>query len=126
MVLGLARTRRNDLRNYMLHKGLPGCQMSVEAKKIGPNGQCSIESTVTLRKDSLLEWSGWHKISAAYLETAPDQLKLSTIAIEYGDKVLSFYKWFDSTLDDFHSQDLIELQELQDRYAQIEGIKSGA
>lgn len=111
----------HDLRNYMVHKGLPGCQMSIEAKNFGPNGQCAIESTVSLRTGDLLAWGRWHRLSVEYLEQAPEQIKLSSIAASYGDRVLSFYAWFDSTLDDFHAQDLEELKRLQERYAEIQG-----
>lgn len=110
----------HDLRNYMVHKGLPGCQMSIEAKNIGPGGQCSIESTVSLKKDDLLTWNRWHRLSREYLEIAPSQIGLSSIADTYGDKVLSFYSWFDSTLDDFHSQDLGSLKQLQEQHAAVD------
>jgi hypothetical protein len=110
----------NDLRNYMVHKGLPGCQMSFGMKNIGPGGQCVIESTVSLTKDDLLAWDRWHRLSREYLESSPSHIKLSSIAATYGDKVLSFYSWFDATLDEFHSKDLSELKKLQLQHAALE------
>jgi len=90
--------------------------MSIEARNIGPNGECVIESTVSLKKADLLTWDRWHRLSRDYLEEAQSQIKLSALATSYGDKVLSFCDWFDSTLDTFHIQELNELRELQVRY----------
>lgn len=110
----------HDLRNYILHKELPGCQMSIEVKPTGPNGERTIESTVSLKKPDLSTWSRWSQLSLEYLEDAPNEIKLSDLAESYGQKILSFYEWFDSALDDFHANDLSELSELQLRHAEIE------
>ena len=113
-----------DLRNYMVHKGLPGCQMSIDANNIGRDGKGVVETTVSLKKADLMTWDRWHPLSRDYLENAPGQIKLSALAASYGDKVLSFYNWFDSALNEFHAQDLNELKDLQERYALIKASGS--
>ena len=108
----------HDLRNYMLHKGLPAVRMSVNATRIPETNSFDFSTTVSLNKETLLLWKNWTQQSRAFLKEADEHLKISDISKSYGEKILSFYRWFDTLLAEHHKDDLVELKKLQDAYGE--------
>lgn len=105
-----------DLRNYMLHRGLPNGSMTIQIKKIDGTNAQDLSTTVSINRDKLLEWSKWTQLSRTYLESSDEDLKISKIGNDYGQKVLAFYEWFDKRLEKHHEQDLIAFELLQKEY----------
>lgn len=104
-----------DLRNYMLHQGLPHNQMSFKIDNKDPNNQ-EIESTISLDIEKLTEWSRWSAGSKKYLNKQSENLKLSVLIEEYSQKIISLNEWLEKELYKYHEDDLKELKILQNEY----------
>ncbi|HAS8560591.1 TPA: hypothetical protein I7791_19110 [Vibrio vulnificus] len=98
-----------DLRNFMLHNGLPHSEMTISYVKGAP----SIESTINLDTAKLREWSRWTKPSKEFLSKQNDKLRLSAIIEPYSEKVVGLHNWLLQELYAYHEKDLNELYELQ-------------
>lgn len=111
-----------DLRNYMLHRGLPGGSMSLSmTKDIETNAQ-EMKSTVGIDKKAIEKWDRWTKPSRQFLASADDEIKISQIARAYGERVVEFAEWFDTKLHKHHEDDIAAFERLQKEYqtAQLE------
>ncbi|WP_292427276.1 hypothetical protein [Mesorhizobium sp.] len=109
----------HDLRNYMLHKGLPGSQMFLSFHR-DPDNQSDagkIEAGIRLDATSLLEWSGWTAPARLYLETVGKHLDVHQFVESYLVRVNRFHSWLDMTLRKHHQDDLRQLEELQRQLA---------
>jgi hypothetical protein len=108
----------NDLRNYMLHRGLPNGSMSLFVTNDPNTGEQTIETTVSIDKEKLLEWKKWTAGSMPFLEAANTKIKISELSDAYGKKVEMFYEWFDAELMQHHRHDLEEFKKLQRAHTQ--------
>ncbi|MCK5677321.1 MAG: hypothetical protein KAH72_02470 [Flavobacteriaceae bacterium] len=104
-----------DLRNYMLHQGLPHSNMSFSIDNKDPDDQ-KAETTVSLDIEKLTEWSRWSKGSKRYLAQQGKHLKLSILVEEYSQKIVSLNVWLEQTLYKYHGTELQEYQELQNKF----------
>lgn len=109
-----------DLRNYMLHRGLPSGSMSLTITRAPETNAHDLVTTVSIDKEKLLEWDSWTKPSRAYLATTEKQLKISDISSAYGDRVLAFYEWFDQKLEKHHEDDISAFEKLQKEYSLLQ------
>lgn len=109
-----------DLRNYMLHRGLPSGAMSLSMTNNPDTGEQTMETTVSIDKEKLLEWQNWTKGSQTFLSTAPVNIKISELSDAYGKKIETFYEWFDNKLKHYHRHDLKAFEKLQRAHAQAE------
>ena len=98
-----------DLRNYMLHKGLVGNSLSMSITKIEGTGNFKAESTAILKKCDLVKWEKWSKQGKKYIATQEETIKISTFCNLYGEKVINLYSWFYKELYSHHSQDYSDL-----------------
>ncbi|EIO3984816.1 hypothetical protein LQK30_004261 [Vibrio vulnificus] len=105
-----------DLRNFMLHNGLPHSEMTISYVKGAP----SIESSINLDTDKLREWSRWTKPSKEFLGQQSQKLKLSDLIEPYSEKVVGLHNWLLNELYSYHDEDLKELHELQLAHERIE------
>lgn len=104
-----------DLRNYMLHNGLPPTQMYLEMKSdpnLG-NNTGFMKTGIRLKTDELLKWKNWTAPAKKYLENADDFIDIYHFAEEYSRKVKNFHVWLNKELDDFHAEDLNEFEKLK-------------
>lgn len=101
-----------DLRNYMLHRGL-NSSVSMSVTKIDGTNNFHAESTANLKKSELLEWDRWSKQGKLYLTKCEDKITISTFCIRYGERVKNLYSWFEKELYDHHSEDYLELVKAQ-------------
>lgn len=104
-----------DLRNYILHKGLPNNTMSLAFDV----DKQSIKTTVRLKLDSLLEWQKWNKKSREYLNSQDEDIQLSHLVEEYGNKINHLYEWLSDRLHKHHSKDLLELRKIQKKWQNL-------
>jgi hypothetical protein len=116
-----------DLRNYMMHRGLPGGSMSLSVKR-QPDDSFTTESTVSINRDDVSTWSGWTTLSRAYLATAPEQIKISDLISSYAEKIRGFSEWLDRSIRGYHIRDIRDFQKLQRLYrdARTKESKAGA
>jgi hypothetical protein len=113
---GLA-TFVQDLRNYMLHKGLPPttARLSSEA--------CSgtVRNAVYLNKGALLNWESWSSRSREFMAALPADLDLLEVVISYKEIVNSFYAWLHQRLQEIHEPDLKGLEDPELRFNAARG-----
>lgn len=108
-----------DLRNYMMHKGLPGGSMSLSVKRQSDD-TFAIESTVSIKRDDIAGWNGWTKLSRTYLASASDEIKISDLARDYAQRIEAFSDWLDKAIRKHHAQDIRELRKLDRLYRSAE------
>ena len=101
-----------DLRNYMLHQGLPHNQMSLSFDSNNPD----FESTISLETKKLLAWQKWSASSKVFLQAQEENIKFSSIVSPYGNKIISLHEWLHKKLYKHHSNDLKQLKELQNEF----------
>jgi hypothetical protein len=106
-----------DLRNFMLHCGLPDNNMSLT---ITGGQEATIESTISLNVERLKNWSSWSAASKKFLDKQGKNLKLSSIVPDYGEKISALYEWLDTKLRKHHKNDIAELQSLQQQYQALD------
>jgi hypothetical protein len=105
-----------DLRNYMLHRGLPGDSMSLSITRIPETNSHDMVSTVSIDKEKLLTWSSWTKPSLSFLAAADEEIRISRISTSYGERVVAFSDWFDTTLEKHHGSDIEAFEKPQKEY----------
>lgn len=108
-----------DLRNYILHKGLPDNTMSLTYNV----SKRSIKTTVSLNKDSLLEWQKWNIKSRYYLNSQDKNIQISSLTETYGNKIGHLYEWLSEKLHKHHSKDLSELKRIQNKFSDLTNNK---
>ena len=110
-----------DLRNYMLHKGLPPSQMFIEFDNTSNDFGVGGELTTGVRYETaaLLNWDGWTAPARTYVAAAGEHLDIHAFAETYLEKVLLFHGWLEAELQQFHSADLAQLQAMQEAYARL-------
>lgn len=115
-----------DLRNYMMHKGLPSGSMSLSVKRQADDSFAA-QSTVSIRRDDISTWSGWTKPSRTYLISAPEHIKISDLSRDYAERIENFSEWLDGAVRRHHIRDIREFQTLQRLYrdAQEREAKAG-
>lgn len=106
-----------DLRNYMLHRELPDSSMSINVSTIENSIAKNLTTTITIDKASLLAWSGWTKPSLKHLNSADARISIPSISTPYGEKILNFYRWFDSKLAKYHQTEIDEFKKIQLEYS---------
>jgi hypothetical protein len=109
----------HDLRNYMLHKGLPNSHMFMYLEQDPKKPERGAELTTGIRLDtaSLLEWSGWTAPAKQYIEQAGEYINIHQFSEEYLVRVNRFHSWLDALLHQHHAADLADLAKLQEFYA---------
>jgi hypothetical protein len=110
-----------DLRNFMLHKGLPGSEMFLNFKSNPdlPNGGGVLTTGIRIRAAQLLTWDGWSVPARTFIEKAGEFVDIRAFAEAYTDNIVSFHDWLQDELDQFHLADLDELRALQNSMNQF-------
>jgi hypothetical protein len=109
----------HDLRNYMLHRGLPNSEMFIHFSQDPeqPSKNSKLQTGVRLSADQLMDWKGWTAPARAYLETVGEYVSIETFVRTYAAQIEEFQKWFSERLYEFHTADLAELENLREEYA---------
>lgn len=111
-----------DLRNFMLHKGLPESEMflNFQSNPDLPNGGGVLATGIRIKSDKLSAWGGWSAPARTYIETSGQFIDIRNFAEGYTDKITSFHDLLQGKLNQFHSVDLDELHALQISMNQLE------
>ncbi len=104
-----------DLRNFMLHNGLPKSEMflNFQSNPGSPGGGGILTAGIRIRATHLLTWSRWSVSAQTFIESSGDFVDICVLAEAYTDKIEAFHDWLQEELDQFHSADLDELRALQ-------------
>ena len=114
-----------DLRNYMMHKGMPNSEMFVHFDNTGHATGDQIETGIRYPTTSLVEWESWTAPAKAFLAAEGEYIDISSFAERYCAEVLPFHRWLDEELQNFHCEDLAQLALLEAALERIdEGIGS--
>jgi hypothetical protein len=104
-----------DLRNYMLHNGLPPSEMFLEFKSTPDlgNGAGELNTGIRLKATELASWSRWTAPARTFIEEVGEYIDIRELAETYSRKVLLLQEWLQLELDALHASDLEELRALQ-------------
>ncbi len=94
----------NDLRNYILHEGIPHIGIRVNWSKS--------EAYIYLEKSKIIDSSFWTAPSKRFLEKCDDRILLCPLFIEYGNRVNAQVDWILDELYKHHSSDISEYNEM--------------
>jgi hypothetical protein len=110
-----------DLRNYILHRGIPDSHLKAELHQEREEVTCAINLDVV----KLLEWNRWTSPSRIFLlQREKDKvMSLSSIVTPYANKITELYAWFDSLLNEYHSKDMIEYEKLRNDFENMKSQK---
>jgi hypothetical protein len=102
----------HDLRNYMLHRGLPG---TVRFTEFGPDedGEMALTVGVRLPTAGLQNWSGWTAKARGYLERAGEDLDIKAFVEDYLTRIADLHGWLDNRLAAYHAEDVAEARRIQ-------------
>lgn len=104
----------HDLRNYMMHKGLPNSQIFFHWRQDpSTNADAQLTSGVRFNTDSLAGWSSWTAPAKRYMEQCGEHIDIHRFTDEYVFAVTRFHAWLENTLREHHSADLQELEDLK-------------
>jgi hypothetical protein len=116
-----------NLRNYILHNGLPDSQMYLHFQSDPANpGSGSFETGIHIPTGPLLEWSNWSAPARTFIENSGEHIDIRTVAEAYTASILPFHDWLQDELDQFHSADFDELRALQESMNQSEAAANAA
>ncbi|CAN7365356.1 hypothetical protein LJR277_002100 [Pseudomonas sp. LjRoot277] len=103
----------HDLRNFMVHKGLPNSEMYMQCSNVGPDGAMHFKTGVRIKATSLLDFKSWTAPALKYIKQAGDYVEIDAFTKQYVDEVKALHSWLDIALTQYHASDLAELAELQ-------------
>lgn len=98
----------HDLRNYILHKGLPVTSTTLQFDKSGV-----FNNSILLSVDELRDWDKWSEKGKKYLNKLDKNIKMDKIINDYGFLVIEFYKWFGQRQDELHKEEFEKVDSLQ-------------
>lgn len=105
-----------DLRNYFTHYQVPHIYQQLKLSVDKPN-----YSGFQLMRDKLLEDYNWKSNSKKFLKNQEERFDVLNLIISYDQVVDEFYKWLLETIQDYHSNDLKEMELLKN---EIEDLRS--
>ena len=110
-----------DLRNYMLHRGLPESEMflNYQSHPQIPDGGGRLTTGIRYRANRLSAWDGWTAPARTFIENAGEYVDIHAVVDTYTNKVVSFHEWLQNELDRFHAEDLEQLWALQRSFAEL-------
>ncbi|MES3708734.1 hypothetical protein QC590_10870 [Pseudomonas putida] len=101
-----------DLRNYMVHKGLPNSSMHQSFTNNGDD-TFRLEVGIKLPTADLLDYN-WKSGAKKYIESCGEYVEILKLVNDYLEEIKEFNDWLENTLENHHKEDLIEAQKLID------------
>lgn len=99
----------HDLRNYMLHKGLPPSKMFWEAKPADKKNIFTCNTGVFYDAGELLLWEKWSASSLKYIKSHNKDIHIKDFCAEYLNIISELHSRLNSILENFHASDIEEL-----------------
>jgi hypothetical protein len=103
------------LRQYCQHYKAPdiGIKVSVRRTERGFDER----RVVFLGLDNLREFDGWNAPAKLYMDDLPEEVDVLEVVTQYRDKVIEFYRWFQSRQLEIHASDLARFEAKQTQLA---------
>lgn len=98
------------LRQYCQHYRAP----DISATQSWKRGDRRITRTFHLRRPDLDRFENWSPDARRYLKTVTGEVDILAVAEAYREKVVKFYRWFQSRQNEIHSEALQRLKAKQD------------
>jgi hypothetical protein len=108
-----------DLRNHMIHKGLPFTLSELRFDRSSSGVEA--DSALSLDVGKLRSWENWSEKGREYLGALDDKAKLEDVVEEYTSVVAEFYRWFEKRHHEQNLEALRELEELQNTRGRLQG-----
>ncbi|WP_312495542.1 hypothetical protein [Pseudomonas cremoris] len=105
-----------DLRNYIVHKGLPNSQLYMSGTNIDAdthNNSMRIKTGIRIKTADLRDYKGWTSLAKEYLNEAHEYIEIQELTQQYLNEIKTFNDWLDSTLELHHLDDIQELENLK-------------
>ncbi|MEW1587199.1 hypothetical protein AB0283_17390 [Micromonospora vinacea] len=99
-----------DLRNYMLHKGVPPFVITTRIRNT-PLGQLT-RSRVLFNVAELLDWDKWSSGSKRFIRAAETEIDLRDTVSAYADLVRKLYRWLFEQHEKLHGPEIREYNSL--------------
>lgn len=109
-----------DLRNFMVHRGLPSSEMYLNITSGGakPGVSDTIDTGARLRSAELLDWDRWSAPGRAFIVESGDHVDVLTVAQGYSEKATAFNEWLHQELVQHHAADIAHARALEIRFWQ--------
>jgi hypothetical protein len=107
-----------NLRNYMLHKGLPLALSELSFDRASSGVQ--VDSALRLDTINLRSWDNWSEKGREYLDALDNKVKLEDVVEEYASVVADFYRWFEKRHHELNREALKELAALESTRNQLQ------
>lgn len=104
----------HDLRNYILHKGIPIIQESLTIRP----GEKPVFS-VALDLSRMRDWSKWSHGAREYIDSLPDHVRLAEVVEPYLEQIVFFHQWLTNRRLEVDRPAMENLRELQRQLRQI-------
>lgn len=107
-----------DLRNYMMHRGMPPITHNLMMKQIegGVAGEMDATSQFNLPIIELKEWRNWRRASKEFIESYEKYIDIFTLVNEYSKIIYKFQDDLSGLLTEYHKDDLEELDALEEAF----------
>lgn len=103
------------LRQYCQHYKAPGIGIEVSIKQT--EAGMVEKRTVFLPMNDLKEFDGWNAAAKQYMSTVEGDVNVLEVASNYRNKVIQFYKWFQSRQVEIHAVELARFDAKQAQFA---------
>lgn len=100
----------HNLRNYILHVGLPVALITYSLD--GETGEMNNSITVDIEK--LRAWKGWTGVSRRYVDEAKRNEELEQIIKTYTATIVDFHQWFYKKNLEFHAEAFEQTEKLRE------------
>lgn len=91
----------HDLRNYILHYGLP--QVKAKGTSIIIDDELILEAGYVLKKSTLLNWKNWSPESLQFLNEQEDYFFIDSFVTHYFELVTNFYDWLILSMENWET-----------------------
>jgi len=118
-----------DLRNYMLHYGLPPSQLIVNfTRKDNTENNKFMFAEAGLRYETatLKKWTGWKAQSRNYMDACGDYVDIRSFVDEYTSLVLGLHGDLTAILEEFHNDDFQNYMVLENRLKELDKAERSA
>lgn len=103
------------LRQYCQHYKAPDIGIRVSVQRV--EGRFVERRTVFLDLDTLREFDGWNAPAKLYMMDLSEEVDVLGVVTQYRDKVIEFYRWFQSRQYEIHASELARLEAKQTQLA---------
>lgn len=120
-----------DLRNYITHKGLPDSSMQLNMTPTGEPATdkgvpSNVISGIYYGKERFVEWDGWSSPAKRFLSNCTDKITIREIFEPHIKLISDFDEWFLTRFRQHHRVDFDELEELNQKYLQLEAMQKSS